>query len=263
MRSLSRCRGVLSFGVAAAVAAVLVPATASADTHTDTHTAAAAICAAPVTDSAAAPAALVVGTTDVKWLTYTVWTDTACDVDLVDVAFFHSGVPVNEKSRRVEKAGRAGAAAAAEAWTFNIAFDPADLDDADAGTLTTTITATATDGTSWSGAGKGYTLKRWPRVTNNATPEPVAKGGTITIAGKLSRASWNSYEYHGYTGRKVALQFRTTTGSYATVKTLTTPYGGSLRTTVTASRDGCFRFAFAGSSTTGPINGAGDCVDVR
>lgn len=263
MRSPCRSLGVLSAGALSlgVAAAVLVPATASADTGADT--AAAAICAAPVTDSAAAPASLVVGTTDVKWLTYTVWTDTACDVDLVDVAFFHSGEPVNERSRRVAKSTRADAAAAGEEWTFNVAFDPADLDNADAGTLTTTITATATDGTSWSGAGKGYTLKRWPRVTNNATPEPVAKGKTITIAGKLSRANWDSYEYHGYTGQRVALQFRTTTGSYATVRTLTTPSGGSLRTTVTASRDGCFRFAFAGSSTTGPINGAGDCVDVR
>ncbi|MGW2959952.1 hypothetical protein ACWDGI_15895 [Streptomyces sp. NPDC001220] len=38
--------------------------------------------------------------------------------------------------------------------------------------------------------------------------------------------------------------------------------GGTLRTTNTAKADGCFRFLFPGTATTGPATAAGDFVDV-
>ncbi|MEV8409874.1 calcium-binding protein [Streptomyces niveus] len=110
----------------------------------------------------------------------------------------------------------------------------------------------------------GFLLKRAAALTVNAAPEPVVKGGTITVTGKLTRANWDTYRYAGYTGRLVALQFRPKAGdTYTTVKTLTTNGTGNLRTTVKAASDGYWRWSFAGTTTTAPKNATGDFVDVR
>ncbi|MET7456496.1 calcium-binding protein [Streptomyces sp. NPDC005574] len=102
-------------------------------------------------------------------------------------------------------------------------------------------------------------------VTANATPEPVTKGRTLTITGKLSRADWETLGgYHGYAGQKVKLQFRKKTASaYATVKAISTNSVGSLKTTVKASADGYWRYAFTATSTTAAATSPGDFVDVH
>lgn len=61
---------------------------------------------------------------------------------------------------------------------------------------------------------------------------------------------------------QAALQFRTTAGSYENVKNVTSNSAGNQCTTVKVDRDGCFRFTFAGNSTTAPGASAGDCVAV-
>ena len=48
-----------------------------------------------------------------------------------------------------------------------------------------------------------------------------------------------------------------------TISELAAEFGTTLRTTVSAGRDGCFRFVFAGNGTTAKATSAGDCVDVR
>ncbi|MFF7978655.1 hypothetical protein ACFZDK_05930 [Streptomyces sp. NPDC007901] len=107
-------------------------------------------------------------------------------------------------------------------------------------------------------------VKRLAKVTVNASPEPVKKGRTITVTGKLSRANWESGSYTGYRGQAVELQFRKKGGStYTTLKTVTSGSAGALRTTTKAKADGYFRFVFAGTATTGPATAAGDFVDVR
>ena len=107
-------------------------------------------------------------------------------------------------------------------------------------------------------------VKRLAKVTVTASPEPVKKGRTITVTGKLSRANWESGSYTGYRGQAVALQFRKKGGStYTTLKTVTSGSAGALRTTTKAKADGYFRFVFAGTATTGPATAAGDFVDVR
>ena len=73
----------------------------------------------------------------------------------------------------------------------------------------------------------------------------------MTVKGQLKRADWDKRQYRGYRHRKVELQWRTTKGSYQTLKTVTTK-AGNLKTTVKASLDGCFRYVFTGSSTTAP-----------
>jgi hypothetical protein len=111
--------------------------------------------------------------------------------------------------------------------------------------------------------GPGFTVVRAARLTTNASPEPVRKGRSITVTGKLERADWQTLRYHGYSKRKVQLQWRSPTGTYHSVATTTTADDGSVRLRVIAKRDGCYRFSFAGSSTTQAVTSRGDCVDVR
>ncbi|WP_340378031.1 hypothetical protein U5640_25330 [Streptomyces sp. SS7] len=107
-------------------------------------------------------------------------------------------------------------------------------------------------------------LQRLSKLTVNATPEPVKKGKTITVTGKLTRANWDDNKYHGYSGQPVKLQFRKKGSStYTTLKTIRTTSTGTLKTTVKASADGYFRYSFAGTSTTPAVNAAGDFVDVK
>ncbi|MGW3914057.1 hypothetical protein ACWEBX_21395 [Streptomyces sp. NPDC005070] len=107
-------------------------------------------------------------------------------------------------------------------------------------------------------------LQRYSKLTVNASPEPVKKGRTVTVTGKLTRANWELHDYYGYTGQSVKLQFRKKNSStYTTVKTIKTDSHGNLKTTTTATVDGYFRYSFAGTATTPAVNAAGDYVDVR
>lgn len=111
---------------------------------------------------------------------------------------------------------------------------------------------------------KTFSVKRYSKLTTNAAPEPVKKGKTITVTGLLSRANWDTSKYAGYTGQKVTLQYRKKTSStYSNVKTVTSSSTGTLKTTVTASADGYFRYVFAGTSTTPAVTSTSDFVDVQ
>ncbi|MGW1720058.1 hypothetical protein [Streptomyces sp. NPDC002156] len=114
-------------------------------------------------------------------------------------------------------------------------------------------------------SGLGTTqIKFHSKLNTDATPEPVRKGATITVKGTLTRANWNTGKYGGYVGAPVALQFKKTGATtFTTVKTVKTGAAGALKTTVKASVDGTYRFAFAGSTTTAPITAIGDVIDVK
>ncbi|MFD9863532.1 calcium-binding protein [Streptomyces alboflavus] len=110
----------------------------------------------------------------------------------------------------------------------------------------------------------GIRLKRAAKLTVNASPEPVKKGRTITVAGALTRANWDTKKYAGYTQQPVKLQFKKKGASaYSTVKTVKSDRKGNVKTTVKASVDGTFRYVFAGTSTTPAVTSTGDFVDVR
>ncbi|MFG2470833.1 hypothetical protein ACGFXB_36005 [Streptomyces canus] len=116
----------------------------------------------------------------------------------------------------------------------------------------------------WGPLGSGVQIKRAARLTVNASPEPVKKGATITVTGKLTRANWETGTYTGYTTQKTTLQFRAKSAtSYTTVKTVTSGTGGALKTTTKATKDGYYRYVFAGTTTTGSATVAGDYIDVR
>ncbi|MGW2749217.1 calcium-binding protein [Streptomyces sp. NPDC001450] len=109
-----------------------------------------------------------------------------------------------------------------------------------------------------------FYVKRYAKLTTDASPEPVSKGAALTVTGKLSRANWDDNAYHGYANQSVKLQFRKAgTSTYTTVKTVTTSSTGTLRTTVTASADGYWRYAFTGTTTTASAKAAGDYVDTK
>ncbi|PBC87046.1 hypothetical protein BX261_7181 [Streptomyces sp. 2321.6] len=92
----------------------------------------------------------------------------------------------------------------------------------------------------------------------------MKKDKTITVAGALTRADWETYKYGGYTKQPVKLQFKTKgTSTYKTLKTITTDSEGNLRTTTKATADGCFRYSFAGTSTTPAVASTADYVDVK
>lgn len=107
-------------------------------------------------------------------------------------------------------------------------------------------------------------IQRYSKLSVNASPEPVTKGTAITVTGKLTRANWETHDYRGYTNQPVKLQFRKAgTSTYTTVKTVYTNSTGNLKTTVTASSDGYWRYFFSGTSTTATVKTAGEYVDVR
>ncbi|SCG03211.1 hypothetical protein GA0115259_108213 [Streptomyces sp. MnatMP-M17] len=111
---------------------------------------------------------------------------------------------------------------------------------------------------------KTFKVLRATKLTANATPEPVKKGKTITVTGTLTRANWESHKDIGYGSQSVALQLRKAgTTNYVNVKGIKSSSTGSLKTTVTASADGYYRFTYAGSATAGAVSATGDYIDVR
>ncbi|GGJ31309.1 hypothetical protein [Streptomyces brasiliensis] len=107
-------------------------------------------------------------------------------------------------------------------------------------------------------------LKRLTKATADGSPEPVVKGRTITIKGKLTLANWNDHKYHGYAGQSVQLQFRKKgSTTYSSVKGIKSDSAGNLRTTVTASVDGHYRFYFPGASYSAQVTATGDYVGVK
>lgn len=98
----------------------------------------------------------------------------------------------------------------------------------------------------------------------NVSPEPVAKGRTITVTGRVTRANWDTHTYQGYGGRTVSLQFKAAgTSSYKTVKKVTSSGSGALKTTVKATGSGSWRWNYGGNSTSGAKASSGDHVVVK
>ncbi|MFI8088379.1 calcium-binding protein [Streptomyces sp. NPDC086080] len=116
----------------------------------------------------------------------------------------------------------------------------------------------------WKQKAGSFRFQRASQLTVNATPEPVKKGRTITVTGKLTRANWETLRNGGYSGQSVKLQFRKKTAkSYTTIRTIKTNSKGELKTTVKASADGYFRYSYVGNSITAAVNSAADFIDVK
>ncbi|MFJ7998884.1 DUF5707 domain-containing protein [Streptomyces sp. NPDC096310] len=174
-----------------------------------------------------------------------------------------------------------------DAFGFGQNEDKATCKAANATTSTCTLTVTVdpgllinTDATYWNvGAAvlaKGGTdvqndkftkirFQRLSKLTVDASPEPVKKGKTLTVTGKLSRANWETATYKGYATQTVKLQFRKKDSStYTDVKTVNTSSTGTLKTTTTrTTASGYWRWSFAGTASTPAVNAIGDYVAVN
>ena len=111
----------------------------------------------------------------------------------------------------------------------------------------------------------GFSLKRrsvWQTGSFNASPEPVRKGRAISLKGRLLIADWDNNRWVGYSNRAISVQFRTSTGSYATVKTVTTRGDGWAIASITAQRTGVWRLVYGGNTLASNAITAGDAVSV-
>ena len=111
----------------------------------------------------------------------------------------------------------------------------------------------------------GFSLLRrttWQNGSFNAAPEPARRGSAITVTGRLLVVDWTNDRYVAYSGRSVAVEFRTPTGSYTHVKAVTTDANGWVRTTVPANVTGTWRLRYGGNTVAGPAVSVGDTVQV-
>ena len=118
-----------------------------------------------------------------------------------------------------------------------------------------------------------FSLFRGSRLTTNASPEPVRRGATVTVRGRLTRQAMapnpgstdaHINRYVAFGGEPVVLQRRTLTGTYHSIRTVRSNRDGYLTTKVKAlPEDRCYRFVYRGSDTTLPVTAVGDCVHVR
>jgi hypothetical protein len=135
-----------------------------------------------------------------------------------------------------------------------------------AGTWRAAVWASGKDGTGFTDQHTAGSLSmvRATSVTADATPEPVRKGGTITVAGALTRADWDTWAYLPYASQSVSLQFvKTGTTTWSTVQTVKSDAAGKVKATATAGLDGGYRFVFAGDARSGLRASATDWIDVQ
>ncbi|WP_327351894.1 calcium-binding protein [Streptomyces sp. NBC_01304] len=209
---------------------------------------------------------IVVGTQATTQFNVTVTATDPSGIDITDAVMYHGSyeapTSINSPSSKPPcKAIDATTYACTVTFTLGAGW----LSNPDAGTWHLSALAYAKDGDHHHDrAAATFNLQRASKLTVNAAPEPVKKGKTLTVTGKLSRANWETHTYRGYTNQPVQLQFRKkTASSYTTVKTVKTDSSGNLKTTVPAAADGYWRWHFAGTSTTPAAKASGDFVDVR
>ncbi|MEY9992079.1 hypothetical protein ABIE67_004111 [Streptomyces sp. V4I8] len=211
---------------------------------------------------------VVLGTTESRKITVELTASDDSGISVADFTLYHGSSL--SKADAILKPAEANPVCTADGTsavcTKHYTIDPRrDLKNSLAGIWKVAVDVRAKDGDYVKSDGHTtFFMKRYAKLTANASPEPVAKGRTITVTGKLSRANWDTHDYRGYAGQRVSLQFRTPgTDYYDPIGYVTTNTYGSLAAKVTASADRYWRYSFAGTMTTGGVKTAGDFVDVR
>jgi hypothetical protein len=231
--------------LAAGLLTVATPATAAPCTGTSQT---------KIIASGADPTSVVIGTTVPRELSLYGQVEDPCTASVSSEVLVDNS-PLSDDMEQLDRVGNVA--------SFRVSYriDPRDLTNADAGRWEADITA---HGTTEDHAAVSFQLLRASRLEINATPEPVRTGETITVNGLLTRASWDTHSYRGLQRSTVVLEGRRPDDrTYVPLKTVTTDPAGRLGVKLEASKDICFRFVYAGSSTTGPVNSSGDCVKVR
>jgi hypothetical protein len=207
-----------------------------------------------IISTGARPATVVVGTHVTRELTFFSQVEDPCTA-AVSSAVLLENSPLSDDMEQVDRLGNVA--------SFQVAYqiDPGDLANTDAGLWQADVAA---QGTTEDHATASFRLLRATRLTTNAAPEPVRKGRTITVEGLLTRASWDTHTYRGVQRATVTLEGRGPHDtSYVPLRQVTSDTKGRLKVSLTARKDICFRFAYAGSGTTAPVTSAGDCVRLR
>ncbi|WP_067831141.1 hypothetical protein [Actinomadura kijaniata] len=122
------------------------------------------------------------------------------------------------------------------------------------------------EGSTKPGPSTTFSVKRSTRLSANAGPEPVRKGRTLTVAGRLTRLDpygWNG-DYVGYGKQRVSVYFRKRgTGKWVYAGAATTASNGSYKRTFKAKYDGTWRAGYWGSSLFFKSVSGDDYIDVR
>ncbi|MFJ8230648.1 calcium-binding protein [Streptomyces sp. NPDC094448] len=142
-----------------------------------------------------------------------------------------------------------------------------DLSNARAGKWNIGVTVIDAAGVSYAVNEKAgsVTILRESRLTTDATPEGVKKGKPLTVNGSLRIVNWNAQNFGAYANHTVHLEFmKKGAKAYSRVKTLKTDKSGNVKTTVTASADGYWRYVYPGvASVIAPKTSVADFIDVR
>ncbi|MET7453798.1 hypothetical protein ABZT03_18330 [Streptomyces sp. NPDC005574] len=144
--------------------------------------------------------------------------------------------------------------------------DAQDLRNSAAGVWHFKAKAVAADGDSHHlSPGAPFSVKRHATLVGaDATPEPVDKGDQLTVTGWLRRSNWDTNAWDDYAGKSVTLQFRKSgTDTFKAVRTVTTDSAGKLRTKVTATTTGTWRWRFTANTVATGATSQGDRVVVR
>ncbi|QWZ09727.1 hypothetical protein KRR39_08315 [Nocardioides panacis] len=117
-----------------------------------------------------------------------------------------------------------------------------------------------------------FSFFRGSRLTTNVSPEPVRRGATVTVKGRLTRqamapdrlSTGARDKYIAFAGEPVGLQRRTLSGTYNNIRTVRSNRDGYLTTKLKAlPEDRCYRWVYRGSDTTLRVTAGGDCIHVR
>ena len=209
---------------------------------------------------AAGPSPLAVGTSGVKTVLIAAHLQDTCSRIVAVQAQVRSP---REGGTFDLGAGRRDPVSSMTVYGLELDLDPATLFNDEAGPWSAIVTAhEGGSGPGVSASAPNFAIVREARLSVQAGPEAAKIGKAVTVTGALTRANWETADYGGYAGRPVDLQFRTPTGPNTWVKTLTTGVGGRLETTVRATKDGCYRFVYAGNRTTGRAQSTSDCIKV-
>jgi hypothetical protein len=120
---------------------------------------------------------------------------------------------------------------------------------------------------------KAFSLLRVARLTTDASPEPVRRGATVTVTGRLTRqmlardrlsTHGGGSTYVALAATSVVLQRRTHSGDYTSLRTVRSDGSGRLSARLKAlPGDRCYRWTFRGTDPTGAVTSGGDSVHVR
>ncbi|WDV53312.1 calcium-binding protein [Streptomyces coeruleorubidus] len=211
---------------------------------------------------------VVLGTTDSRKITVKLTASDDSGISIADFTLYHGSSLGNADAilKASEQTPVCTADGTSSVCTKHYTIDPRrDLNNSLAGIWKVAVDVRAKDGDYVKSDGHTtFFMKRYSKLTANASPEPVAKGGTITVTGKLTRANWDTHDYRGYANQRTSLQFRRPgTDYYESLGYTATNTYGVLNIKVTASADRYWRYNFTGTMTTRGAKATGDFVDVR